>query len=255
MALLTLLTDLGTKDFHLAAIKGAILKQYDAFVNMVDITHEIKPFDIKEAAHTLRNSFHYFPKGTIHLVHVSGSSSHKLLLAEIEGHYVITFDTGLLSIAFNKSTCKVFEVNEEIVDTHSLLHEQSIARTVDFLLKEYLPTDFAHPIGNMVEYRLLQPMTMQGNIRGTVVHIDHYGNCISNISRKMIEDFFGDRKVSVNSNVGLANSITNHYSDVEEGEIVCLYNSAGFLEIAINRAKADKLLGIKIDTPVMIMPE
>jgi S-adenosylmethionine hydrolase len=123
------------------------------------------------------------------------------------------------------------------------------------LLKEYLPTDFAHPAGSIKEFRLLQPMTMQGNIRGTVVYIDNYGNCISNISRKMVEDHFGDRKVSVNSNVGLASGISKNYSDVEEGEIVCLYNSSGFLEIAINRAQAEKLLGIKIDTPVMIMPE
>jgi S-adenosylmethionine hydrolase len=71
----------------------------------------------------------------------------------------------------------------------------------------------------------------------------------------MVEDHFGDRKVSVNSNVGLASGISKNYSDVEEGEIVCLYNSSGFLEIAINRAQAEKLLGIKIDTPVMIMPE
>jgi hypothetical protein len=255
MPLITLLTDLGTKDFHLAAIKGAILSQYNAFVPMVDISHEVKPFDIKEAAHILKNSFHHFPKGTIHLVHVSGSSSNKLLLCEIAGHYIITFDTGIFSIAFEKSQCKIFEVNEEIIDTHSLLHEQSIARTIDFLLKEYLPTDFAHPAGSIKEFRLLQPMTMQGNIRGTVVYIDNYGNCISNISRKMVEDHFGDRKVSVNSNVGLASGISKNYSDVEEGEIVCLYNSSGFLEIAINRAQAEKLLGIKIDTPVMIMPE
>lgn len=255
MAIITLLTDLGTKDFYLAALKGAILSQYNAFVPIVDISHEVKPFDIKEAAYILKNSFHYFPKGTIHLVHVSGSSSHKILLCEIEGHYILTFDTGILSIAFEKSQCKIFEVNEEIVDTHSLLHEQSLARVADFLLKEYLPTDFAHPAGSIQEFRLLQPMPMQGNIRGTIVYIDNYGNCISNISRQMIEEYFGDRPISINTNVGLANGISKNYSDVEEGEIVCLYNSSNFLEIAINRAQAEKLLGIKVNTSVMVIPE
>ena len=103
MALVTLTSDLGTRDFYVAALKGAILS-HTPNAQLVDITHEIKPFDTKEAAFTVRHAFNYFPKGTINIVHVNSTEGKdKLLVAEVNEHYFITFDNGFLSVAFEKT--------------------------------------------------------------------------------------------------------------------------------------------------------
>src|SRR5579872_1422361 len=102
MALVTITSDLGIRDFYLAALKGAIIHS-SGCAEIIDITHSIKPYDIKEAAFTLRNAFRHFPGGTIHIVHVNSTEKPgKLLLAVVEHHYFITFDNGFLSLAFER---------------------------------------------------------------------------------------------------------------------------------------------------------
>src|ERR1700742_1682038 len=87
MALVTITSDLGTRDFYLAALKGAIITHTEN-ASLVDITNSIKPFDIKEAAFTVRSAFKYFPKGTVHVVHVNSTDgNHKLLVSMYDGHY------------------------------------------------------------------------------------------------------------------------------------------------------------------------
>ncbi len=256
MALVTLTTDLGTRDYYLGALKGAIISQCDGFVPMVDITHNIKPFDIKEAAFTVRNAYRFFPKGTLHIVHVSSSTAKdKLLLSVVDGHYFLAFDNGFLSIAFDKTAHETYQVNDELLMGNSLLFEAAIGRVVNLLAKEFKPTDFAHLTTETINYRLLQPVTAQGSIRGTVINIDNYGNATSNITRKNFDDFIGTRPYTVFVNVANTKVISKNYNEVEEGELVCLFNTAGFLEIAINRGKAENLLGLKLESSVLVMAD
>ncbi|HRG91170.1 MAG TPA: SAM-dependent chlorinase/fluorinase, partial [Chitinophagales bacterium] len=202
MALITLTTDLGTRDFFVAALKGAIIT-CNGFLPMVDVTHEIKAYDIKEAAYTVRNAYRYFPAGTIHIVHVNSSEAKgRLLITLIDGHYFITFDNGFISLAFEKTPHQTYQINEELHDNGSLLHEGAIARVIELLVKEYMPRDFGQLTTEAVNLRLLQPICSQGSIRGTIVHIDHYGNAITNISLKMFNDFIGNRRFTVLANVG-----------------------------------------------------
>ncbi len=255
MALLTLTSDLGTRDFYLAALKGAIIS-HCGNISMLDVSHAVKPFDIKEAAFTVRNAYKYFPKGTIHLVHVnSADSDAKLLVAVADGHYFVTFDNGFLSLAFEKTPHQTYQVNDELLENNSLLYEQGIAKVIELLSNEYKPADFGHLTTETINYRLLQPISSPGSVRGTIVYIDHYGNAITNISRKMFDDFIGDRRFTILANVGQTKVISKKYSDAEEGDMVCLFNAAGNLEVAMNKGKAELLMGLKIDMPVMIIAD
>jgi len=255
MAPVTITSDLGTRDFYLAALKGTLLSANHA-VHITDITHNIKPFDIKEAAYTVRNAFRYFPKGTIHIVHVNSSGgNNKLLLAIVDGHYFITFDNGFLSLAFEQTPHQTYQVNDELLENNSLLYEEAIARIVNFIVQEYKPADFAHLTTETVSYRSLRPLTSVGKIRGTVVNIDNFGNAVINITREMFEQFIGDKRFTISANVGDSKAINRYYSEVDEGEMVCLFNAAGYLEIAINKGKAENLLGLKIDSPVLILAD
>jgi S-adenosylmethionine hydrolase len=247
MPVITITSDLGTRDFYVAALKGAIISHCD-FVPLIDVTHSIKPFNIKEAAFVVRNAYRYFPKGTIHVIHVnSGEGNGKLLLGMAEGHYFLTFDNGILSLLFEQTPHEIFQINDELFEHRTLLFETAIAKVIEMLLKEYRPTDFAHLTTDIVKFRLLQPVTSSGNIRGTVIYIDHFGNAVTNISRAMFTEFIGERSYTLLTNSVSTHSISQTYNDVEEGEMVCFFNSTNLLEVAINKGKAENLLGLKTD--------
>ena len=253
MALVTLTSDLGTRDFYVAALRGAIIS-HCGNIAMVDVTHSLKQFDIKEAAYTVRNAYKYFPKGSIHLVHVNASEADgKLLVATVDGHYFITFDNGFLSLAFEKTPHQTYQVNDELLENNSLLYEDAIAKIIELLEKEYLPKDFGHLTTETINFRSLQPISSVGSIRGTIVNIDHFGNATTNINRKMFDDYIGEKRFTVLANVGQSKIISKTYSDIEEGEMVCLFNASGYLEVAMNKGKAELLMGLKIDMPVMII--
>ena len=253
MALVTITSDLGTRDFYVATLKGAVISHCD-FVPIVDITHQIKPFNIKEAAFVVRNAYTHFPKGTIHVVHVnSGEGNGRLLLAIVDGHYFLTFDNGILSLLFERTPHETYQINDELLEGSSLVYEGAIAKVIELILKEYRPTDFAHLTTEAVNYRSLQPVTSVGNIRGTVIYIDHFGNAVTNIHRKMFTEYIGNRNYTVLTNSANTRALSREYADVEEGELVCFFNSSNLLEVAINKGKAENLLGLRTDVSAVLV--
>ena len=168
MALITLTSDLGIKLLYLAALKGAIISNC-GLVTMADITHGIKPFDIKDAAFTFRSAYHYFPKGTIHIVHINSTDGdNKLLVSLVNGHYIITFDSGFLPSLLIKHWPKLSVVNDELHTGGAHLLEDAVGKAVNLLIKEFKPSDFGHLATETLGYRLLQPITLPGSIRGTL---------------------------------------------------------------------------------------
>jgi S-adenosylmethionine hydrolase len=255
MAIVTLTSDMGEKDFYLAALKGAIYS-HCGNISVTDISHSVKPFDIKDAAYIIRHAYKYFPKGTLHVVHVNPQTDKtKMLVSVVDGHYFLTFDNGILSLAFEKTPHETYQINNELLENNTLLYDEAIAKVIDLLLKEYRLTDFAHLTTDTVSYRSLQPMTSPGSIRGTIMYVDHYGNAISNITRKMFDEFIGSRRFSVFCNAANTKTISRTYADVEEGEMVCLFNSAGYLEVAMNKGKASQLMGLKVESAVLVIAD
>lgn len=254
--MVTFTSDLGSRDFSVAAIKGAIISACTNFPQIVDVSHAVRQHDIKDAAYIVSNAYKYFPKGSIHLVHVNAAfGQHKLLICEVDNNYFLTFDTGLLSLLFTEAGNKTYCVNEELMAPQSLLFEHSIAHVISLLQQEYLPKDFAYPYPEAVGYKLLQPVTNRGSVRGSIIYIDHFGNAVTNISKDVLKDIVSGPRFTIFANVGSTNQISNSYDDVEEGEMICLFNSAGLLEVGISKGRAVNLLGLKIDSPVIVMAD
>jgi S-adenosyl-L-methionine hydrolase (adenosine-forming) len=256
MPLVTITSDLGTRDFYLAALKGTIISNCGE-IAMIDISNAVKQFDIKEAAFLVRNAYKYFPKGTVHVIHVNANEGKgKLMVAVSDGHYFITFDNGILSLLFDASAAvEIYQVNDELLENSSLLYESAIAKVIDLLLKEYLPKDFGHLTTDTTNYRLLQAITSNGSIKGTVIYIDHFGNAVVNVTQRVFNQFIGERNFTVMANVANTKTISKTYAETEEGEMVCLFNSEGYLEIAVNKGKAESLMGLKVGSSVLVIAD
>jgi S-adenosylmethionine hydrolase len=253
MPVVTITTDLGVRDFYLAALKGSIVSASPE-VTLIDISTGIKQYDIKEGSFVFKNAFHHFPAGTIHVIHVNSTDgNNRLLLSVVNGHYILCFDNGLLSLAFGKTPDETYEVNEELKQGDNSSLHKTIARAVEMLVKEYKPNDFCHPATNTRSYRMLQPMPNAGSLKGSVIYIDSFGNAVVNITEKEFRDYVKDKRFSVQAKLGHTTHISNLYSDVEEGDFLCLFNSSGYMEVAINKGKADSLLGLKVDSLVLVM--
>src|ERR1700759_4425030 len=112
MAIITLTTDLGDKDIYQAALKGSILKLI-AGVTIVDITHSVAAFNVQQAAFILKNSFHYFPDGTVHLIGIDTvyNTNTKYLMVRYKGHYFVGADNGIFSLMFTDEPQEMFEIN------------------------------------------------------------------------------------------------------------------------------------------------
>ena len=167
----------------------------------------------------------------------------------------MSFDNGFLSLAFEKMPHETYEVNAEILENASLIYEDAIGKIVNLLVKEFQPSDFGHLTTETINFRLMQPITSPGTIRGTIINIDNFGNAVVNITKPLFDQFIGEKRFSILANVGSTKEISAKYSDVDEGDMVCLFNSSGYLEVAINKGKAENLLGLKIDSPVLVLAD
>ena len=272
MSLITLTTDFGTKDHFVGAVKGAIYTEL-ADAKIVDITHEISPFNITETAYILKNSYKSFPKGTIHIVGVDSELSfdNKHIALELDGHYFVCPDNGLISmIASEIQPTKIVEINihDRIESSFPVL--DVFVQVACFIARGGNLTVIGKEIKDYKKLIEIQPKAnqTQTQIIGGVLYIDNYGNIITNISKKMFQDVGKGRKFKVNASRYSFEKIYNKYNEIVgnntkdknrfDGNKLALFNSAGFLEIAIYKSNlktvggASSLLGLEYRDPIII---
>lgn len=264
MAIITLTSDYGNKDYFTAAIKGALLLEApDA--QIIDISHEISPFNIQEAAYILKNAYHHFPSGTIHMIGIDAEATKEKphVICKVDGHYFIGADTGLFSLMFPH-----FKAEQMIA-----LNIAQESDSIPFPMKDVFVKAACHinrggtlgVIGRQIErvkeVKDFQPTISSDRkkINGQVIYIDHYGNVITNITHKFFKESIAGNSFTINlPRRNSIRSLLNTYSQVNEGEMLALFNSAGHLEIAINKGDANiengasGLLGIKVKDSISI---
>ena len=252
--LVSLITDLGSSSPYPAWLKGSLYRHFDQ-INICDITHEIREFNLREAAYLLRNSYWQFPEGTIHLVHVCGLQyGNRLLYVQHEKHHFLSFDNGLFHLAFEKVPESFKLVYPLSAGEDTLLGNQSFARAARAIWENgNLPDELGEPTIKVIERRGLMPRGMQGAVKGHVVYRDRYQNLVTNISRELYDHSIGEKAAEIMFGSFSIGGLHNSYSDVQEGEIACFFNSIGLLEIGINMGKAASLLGMAVDRPVNII--
>jgi S-adenosylmethionine hydrolase len=259
MAIITLTTDLGIKDHYVASIKGAILSQL-ADVNVIDITHDIKPFNIQQSAYVLRSCYKDFPAGSIHILGIDAElsldDSHLAVFAQ--GHYFLGADNGTFPLLFDELK------PEKIVQLNITQNTNSLT----FPIKDVFVIAACHIarggtleiIGKEVKgfeniKSELKPVIEQNMIRGAIVYIDSYGNATTNISKHQFEKVKKDREFDIlfgreNDRI---TKIIEKYKDAHEGEKLAIFNNNGVLEIAQNKGRATDLLGLKLHDYIRIV--
>lgn len=257
MSLITLTTDFGTKDHFVGAVKGAIYSELSD-AKIVDITHQISPFNITETAYILKNSYKSFPKGTIHIVGVDSelSDDNKHIALELDGHFFVCPDNGLISmIASEIKPTKIVEINihDRVESSFPVL--DVFVQVACFIARGGNLTVIGKEIFEFKKLIEIQPKVnqAQNQIIGGVIYIDNYGNVITNISKKMFLDIGKGRKFIATARRYTFSKIFTKYNEVAgnsahdnyqyDGQNLAIFNAAGYLEIAIYRSNLDTVGG------------
>jgi len=273
MSIITLTTDFGIKDHFVGAVKGTIYSELPD-VKIVDITHQISPFNITETAYILRNAYKKFPKGSIHVIGVDAelNDENRHIAVKLDNHYFICADNGVISLLASEiSPEKIVEIN---------IHEyiESSFPVLDVFVKvacHIARGGKLEVIGKIIpkfkKIRELQPAISSDNntISGNIIYIDNYGNSISNISEKLFNKVGKGRDFEVIANRYSFTKIHEKYSDIvdfslsreqrqKDGTKLALFNSAKYLEISMYRSNtttvggAVSLLGLNYWTVITI---
>ncbi len=252
MTILTLTTDYGYRDFYQAAIKGA-LHRLCPEVQIVDITHDITPFDIVNAAYQLKNCYKSFPLGTIHVVCVNNSPEQfsELIMLEEKGQFFLGFDNGLFSLVFEERTGVAIQVDTS--NNFPFVFNNFLGRVVKQLIDNKPITEFGKTLNAIKEVLTLQPVISPNEIRASIVHIDHFGNVITNLHVTLFESIWKDRDFSINiKKHEELSKISKHFGGASIGELVAIFNESGYLMIAINMGNVASLLSLNRDDIIQI---
>lgn len=244
---IALLTDFGTKDYFVGAMKGVILS-IAASARIVDITHEIPAQNTRAAAFTLKNCYGNFPSQTIFtaVVDPGVGSARRALLVETEKYFFIAPDNGLLGFVFEEAgRFKVYELTNKKYFLHEIsrtFHGRDVFSPVAaHLFAGVDPKNFGAEVADFVRSETPAPFKIsETRLEAEILHIDHFGNLVTNLRRENLPDEFRiefkNRKIE---------KLLEYFAEAEAGEIFMFYGSSGFLEIAANRASAEKILGAR----------
>jgi S-adenosyl-L-methionine hydrolase (adenosine-forming) len=248
MPLLTLTSDIGQQDFLMGAVKGQLLQANEKF-SLVDITHNLSPFNYPQAAYVCRNAIKNFPAGTFHLILVNlfDEKPEHLLLAEHNGHFIGCADNGLLTMILEEVPQKTVALALDKNQQKNTIYCVSVfAQAFNDLYAGKKIEDIGDAEVSIHVKNPLRPMLGNDYIEGQIIFIDNFENVIVNINRDEFEEQRKGRSFKiVFKRDEVIDKISETYADVNEGEKLALFNSAGYLEIAINKGNAAGLLGLQ----------
>ena len=249
---ITLTTDYGGTNYGLPVLKGTILTHIPN-ARIVDIGHEVKPFDIVEASFLIRGAYSAFPPGSIHLVSVYNFSSGErhLITFERDGHYFIGPNNGLFSLIFEDLNGSVFRI--PIREAMEYPVHSTFAMAAKELSEGQAPSTIGVPEDRLVERFGLQAVVTSSQIRATVIYIDHYGNLVLNVRKELFDSMRSGRPFDLYfKRFDPIKKISVDDAEAGIGEVICRFNTAGYLEIGMNTANAQEQLGFRLGDAVQI---
>jgi len=253
--LITLTTDFGTADHFAGVMKGVIL-DIAPRARIVDITHEIEPYDVNQAAFVIAQAWRYFPKKTAHVIVIDPGvgSARRPILAQAGGQFFIAPDNGVLSMIYDSGPHTVRTISNPKLMSKMIsrtFHGRDVfAPAAAHLASGVAPAKFGKRIDDYVRSSTLKPRrAADGAIAGTVLKVDRFGNLITNLH---IDDFPGVRTRPMELRIGgeRIHRLALTFAEAAIGELFVIVGSSGYLEIAANQASAAKLLGCGAGVPV-----
>ena len=260
LPVITLLTDFGSADYFVGALKGVILST-NGRASIVDITHEIPAHDVESAAFTLLASYRSFSAQTIHVAVVDPGvgSTRRAILVKAAEHFFVGPDNGIFSYIYEgEPEYQTFQITNESYFRHPVsatFHGRDVFAPVAAALSLGVnPADFGPEIKNQVRLASLRPVEHKnGKLEGRIIHIDRFGNCITNFTREHLAASLESR-ASLQVSGKTIRSFRSFFGDETSGsgKLFAIWGSAGFLEIAATSRSAAKLLRAKRGQAVIL---
>lgn len=251
MPIITLTTDFGEKDHFVGAVKGAIYTELES-VHIVDISNNVSPFHITEAAYIIQNAYRSFPPGSIHIIGIDSelNPENKHIAVLLDGHYFICANNGIISMLANEiNPEKIVEINihDYIISNFPVL--DVFVKVACHLARGGTLEIIGKVIPQLKQLNGLNPVIGKENslIKGNVIYIDNYGNVITNITKSIFEKVGKGRAFIIAARTSTFKKIHTHYSDAidfnqpiekrdEDGKKLALWNSSNYLELAIYKS-------------------
>lgn len=273
MSLVSLTTDFGLKDYFVAAIKAELYQEIEG-VNIIDVSHQISPFNHTEAAYVLKNAYSAFQKGSIHIIGVDSeyTPENVHIVMFLDGHYFIGANNGILSlIKEDRIPEKIVEINihENIVSSFPVL--DVFVKVAGHIARKGSLDIIGKNINQIKEVTDVKPVinTLEDQIIGSVIYIDNFGNVVTNINRKVFLEYQRGRTYTIFTKSVKLNAIYNSYTEAinfsipkenreEDGKKIALFNAAGQLELSIYKSNpqtvgsAHSLFGLEFRDTITI---
>ena len=251
ISLITLLTDFGDRDYFVASMKGVILG-INPQARIVDLTHQVAPQQIEDAAYVLKSAYRYFPDGTVHVAVVDPGvgSTRRPLLATTSRYFFLAPDNGLLTSIYQEELSvevREIENRQYRLDSEGATFDgrDLFAPAAAWLTRGQAPGSYGRLIRDMVKLPMQEPSWQGSGLVGRIVYVDWFGNLISNLTPLHVKEVQGVSKRS-NITIRIAGAtmegLTNCYADAIPGQPHALINSNGQLEIFVKEGSAAEAL-------------
>jgi len=255
--IITLLTDFGLHDTYVASMKGVILKICpDA--RLVDISHLVPPQDVRAGAFLLASVASDFPSGTIHLAVIDPGvgTERRGLAIEADSHFFVGPDNGLLSRVLRPASAwEAFSLEDPAYwqpTVSKTFHGRDVFAPVAAHLARGLPPRALGPPCTPQSASWADAAEVGEEILGEIIHIDHFGNAVTNVSREVFERFALRSRVKIKVGGCTISTIAETYGDMDTAEVMALIGSHGYLEIAINQGSATLSCRLHRGDPVTV---
>lgn len=256
MAIITLTTDFGLKDHFVAVVKGAIYTELPE-AKVVDITHQISPFNISQTAYILINSYKYFPEGTVHIIGVDTEENpqKKHIIAKVNNHYFVCSDNGVLSLIAQEIKPEIIiEINFDRFKEAGIFPTKDVfVKTACHIARGGQISILGRKVDRYNELSGMQPIVKDNSIIANIIYIDNFGNVVVNLKRERFHKIGKGRKFEILlPRSHKFTKIYERYSDIEgndhgntihHGTGMALFNSSDFLEIAIYKSNLETVGG------------
>lgn len=248
MPVLTLTSDIGLRDFLVGAVKGQILQTNDAF-HLVDISHEIVPFNYAQTAYVVKNVIKHFPPETFHLVltNLFHQKPEHLLIARIGDQYLGLADNGLITMIADGMPDEVVAIPLDKQQIRNTIYcTKVLTQAFTDMLSGKALSKLGDPNFPIQAKNPLRALHSSNYIEGQIIYIDRFENVIVNITKEEFETQRKGRRFKIIFKRDQEiDRISESYADAQEGTELALFNSAGYLEIAINKGNAAGLFGLQ----------
>ena len=256
MALITFLSDFGMTDHYVASVKAKILS-INPSLTIIDVSHLIESCNLAQASFVLNAVYRDFPEGTIHMVAVASSigPEDRFLALQLEGHYFMGNDNGFWGLISDSEATKVVDINSITPIQTNFPARDILAPSVAKLASGSSILDLGKPVAAYKRMIGRSSRATKKQINGQVVHVDHYGNLITNIKQEDFEILSMGKGYTIKFGRESMNYVQNSYNSVDNGDAFLLFNSLGYLEIGISHGNASQLLDLHFDSPVIVQFE